>query len=165
MPHLDLLRSHLFTQGMPESMLRNLAMLARELKFEPDQIVFRARDDAYQLGLVLSGSFRVELGTAVYAVSIQTLGPGEVFGWSATLDHRYSFFQIRALERSRALCIDGAKLADACSRDAELAAEVYRRIAQVAARRVQAVERRLAEFYGTKMSDADEDPSASTSAA
>lgn len=152
---------------MSEPMLKKLGSLVKELRFEPDQVVFRARDESYEFCLITTGSFRVELGTPVYTVLIQTLGPGEVFGWSALLDHRYSFFQVRAQERSRALCLDGSKLAEACGRDPKLAAEIYRRIAQTAAKRIQAIEHRLVEFCGTRTRDpraSEVDPSASSAA-
>jgi CRP-like cAMP-binding protein len=164
---IDQLKNHPFIQGMSEPMIRKLALFAREVRFEPDQVVFRAGDDEYEFCLIVSGTFCVELGTPVYAVLIQTLGPEEVFGWSALLDHRYSFFQVRALEGSEALRIDGAKLREACLTDAKLGAEIYRRIAEVAARRIQAVELRLAEFFGAKsrLEARQQDPSASSSAA
>lgn len=151
---------------MSESRLRKLAAIARELRFEPDQVVFRAQDTVYQFCLITSGRFCVELGTPVFAILIQTLGPDEVFGWSALLDHRYSFFQVRALERSTAICVDSDKLEAACAKDARLAGDVYRRIAETSAKRLLAVEMRLVEFCGTgKLSNSSEADPASSSVA
>jgi len=134
---------------MSESALTTLASGARKIRIEADEVVFRTRDEAYQFCLITSGRFCVELGTPVFAVLIQTLGPDDIFGWSALLNHHYSFFQVRALERSTAICLDTATLTEACLKDPKLAGDVYRRIADVAVKRLQAVELRLVEFCGT----------------
>ncbi|MCW5978034.1 MAG: cyclic nucleotide-binding domain-containing protein [Bryobacteraceae bacterium] len=168
MPLYEHLKNHPFTLGMTEAMLRKLTSFAHETTFEPEEVVFRARDGSRQFCLITAGSFRVELGTPVYAVLIQSLGAGEVFGWSTLLDFRYRFFQVRSQERSRVICLDGARLAEVCARDPKLAALVYRGVAQVAGRRILAIELRLAEFCGAKsqaVAAHEIDPPASSSAA
>lgn len=145
----SILREHDFTRDMPEPLLEKLAALAREVTFDSDQIVFRAGERSMYFCLLLSGSVCVELSTPVYRVNIQTLAAGEAFGWSSLLDELHTVFQVRAREPSTTLCLDGHELSIACQEDAELAAEMYRRLAELMAKRVKATELCLAEFCGS----------------
>ena len=149
MPLIRILRDHPFTKGIPEPQLRKLASMAREVSFEGDEIVFRAGQRSMYFCLLLRGSACVEIRTPYYGLSIQTLVPGDAFGWSSLLDEHHIVFQVRAREPSSALFLDGEKLLAACEKDAKLAAEIYRRVAEVVAKRVKATEMKLAEFCGS----------------
>jgi CRP/FNR family cyclic AMP-dependent transcriptional regulator len=84
-----------------------------------------------------------------YAICVQTLVPGDSFGWSSLLDEHHTVFQVRAREPSSALFLDGQKLLEACRKDPKLGSEVFQRLARVVAKRVEATELRLAEFCGS----------------
>src|SRR5262249_3431571 len=142
------LRNHPFTKGFPDSALARLTCLARRVAFREDQVIFREGEQSRHFYLLLTGRVCIEISTAVFAVCIQALGPGEVFGWSTLADHSYTLFQVRAREASTALCFNGSELLEACREDAELAREIFGRLLAVAARRVAASETRLAEFCG-----------------
>jgi len=144
----DMLAEHAFTRGMPPSLIRKLAELARRVSLETDAIVFRSGEESKDFYLVVSGSLSVELSTPVYAVNIQTLEAGDAFGWSALLRDS-THFQVRAREPSVIVCLDGGRLLEACRRDPRLGAEIYRRLAEVVATRLRATEVRLLEFCGS----------------
>ncbi len=161
MPLVEVLKSHPFTAGMPESSLRKLASMARQVSLAEDEIVFRARERSENFCLLLTGSACVEIRTPYYALCVQTLGPGDAFGWSSLLDEHHTVFQVRAREASTALYIDGQKLSEACKKDPKLGCEVFSRLARVLAKRVRAIEMRLAEFCGPRsLNGADDGPEA-----
>ena len=145
----QLLKSHPFTEGMTDAAIKKLVPLARLVSFEEDEIVFRAGERSMYFCLLLAGSACVELRTPCYSITIQTLGPGDAFGWSSLLEEHHLVFQVRAREPSSALFLDGAQLTAACRKDPRLAAIVYYRLAQVVAKRVKATEVRLTEFCGS----------------
>ena len=93
----------------------------------------------------------VELRTPQFAMRVQALGPGSVFGWSALLDDHETLFQVRARERSTALQIEGAILKAHCMADPALGAEFFHRILRVVAGRVKATEICFAEMCGVKV--------------
>ena len=70
----------------------------------------------------------VELGTPLYVMRVQVLGPGNVFGWSALLDDQDTLFRVRAREHTTALQIDGATLKAHCRTDPAMGAEFLHRI-------------------------------------
>jgi CRP-like cAMP-binding protein len=134
---------------MPDSLIKKLASLAHEVEFDEDEIVFSAGERSMNFCLLYCGSAAVEIRTPYYGLCVQTLGPGDAFGWSSLLEEHHTVFQVRAREPSNAIFLDGRKLADACKKDPKLGSEVYRRLAQLVARRVRATEDRLAEFCGS----------------
>jgi len=146
---LELMKTHEFLKGLPRPSLAKLAALAREVKFERDEIILKAGQPSTSFYLLVSGSACIEVSRPVYAICIQTLGPGDAFGWSALLNEHYTVFQVRAREPVTAIVLDGPALAEICAKDAKFAAEFYRRLAELVAKRVKAVELRLAEFLGS----------------
>jgi len=145
------LRGHLFTRGLSDDQLADLAKLAAEVTFEEDEVILLDGQRSTSLYLVLAGSVVVELSTPRYAICVQSLGPGAVFGWSALLDRQDTLFQVRSREHTTALKIDGASLKARCFEDSALGAELLHRILNVVAGRVKATELRFAEMCGVKV--------------
>ncbi len=145
------LREHAFLAGLPGDQLRELSAIARSVDFEENELILMTAQQSRRFYLLLSGSVCVEFRTRAYSVRIQTLGPGEAFGWSALLDHHDTLFQVRAQERSAALYLDSDDLEALLSRDPALAAGLYRRALHLVAGRVQATETKLGELCGVKI--------------
>ena len=149
MPLVEVLRAHPFSEGMPETLVKKLASLARPVEFDEDEIVFRSGERSMNFCLLICGSAAVEIRTPYYGFCVETLGPGDAFGWSRLLDDHHTVFQVRAREPISAVFLDGKKLTEACRKDPKLGAEVYYRLARIVAKRVRATEDRLAEFCGS----------------
>lgn len=145
---LETLKSHRFTEGLPDPILSKLPALARPVAFQQDEVIFRAGERSPYLYLVLSGSVCVEIRTPFYSVCVEAVGPGEAFGWSSLLDHHDTVFQVRARESSVALCLDAEQLLATCHENPRFGFELFRRLFGVVADRVRATEARLAEFCG-----------------
>jgi len=145
------LRSHEFTSGLSEAQIASLASLATEVTFNEDELILEEGQRSTAFYLVTGGSVAVELRTPRYIVCVQALGPGQVFGWSALLDHQDTLFQVRARERTTALRLDGDALRSKCRTDTLLGTEVLQRTLHVVAGRVKATERRFAEMCGIRV--------------
>jgi CRP-like cAMP-binding protein len=146
----EVLKGHTFTAGLADRHVAKLAALAHEVSFEENEPILLAGQQSKHFYLLLSGSVCIEAGTRVCTVCVQAIGPGEAFGWSSLLDHHDTLFQVRARERSTALCLDGARLSVVFQEDPELAAELLRRVLALVAGRVQATEARLGELCGMR---------------
>ena len=151
MPQKQVLKNHAFMQGLSETQIDHLAGIATPVAFEDDEVVLvdGARSNSFYL--VLTGSVAVELRTPQFAVRVQALGPGDVFGWSSLLDDQDTLFQVRAREHTTALQMEGATLRACCKSDPALGSEVFHRILRVVAGRVKATEVRFAEMCGIKV--------------
>jgi CRP-like cAMP-binding protein len=145
------LRDHEFTHGLGDAQIAVLTAMVSEVTFEENQLILVDGQRSRCFFLVITGSVSVELRTPQYAVSVQALGPGEAFGWSALLDDHDTLFQVRAREHTTALRLDGAALKAACHRDPLLGTEVLQRALGVVAGRVRATEIRFAEMCGVRV--------------
>jgi CRP-like cAMP-binding protein len=137
--------------GLREEQIAVLASMASEVSFAEGEVILENGQRSEAFFLVLSGSVSVELCTANFCVSVQALGPGQVFGWSALLDHHDTVFQVRARENTTALRLDGEHLKAACQTDPLLGKEVLQRALAVVAGRVRATEIRFAEMCGIRV--------------
>jgi CRP-like cAMP-binding protein len=148
---LTTLRDHGFTRGLNEAQLDALAALATEVTFEADEVILVDGQRSTSFYLLTSGSVAVELRTGRFVVCVQALGTGQVFGWSALLDHQDTLFQVRAREKTTALRLNGVALQERCKSDTGLGTEILQRTLQVVAGRVKATEIRFAEMCGVKL--------------
>ena len=115
-------------------------------KFQPGQIIFREGEPANCFYLIESGEIVVELKSGNRAVHIDTLGSGDVLGWSWLFPPFAWHFQARVTQPTHAVCCDGAHLLVASEEDHEFGYELMKRISRVVIQRLQATRRRLAQL-------------------
>ncbi len=151
LPNDSLLRDHRFVRGLPPEQIETLAAHSMPVTFEENEVVLVDGHRSSAFYFLVSGSAAIELRGARYAVCVQALGPGDIFGWSALLDRQDTLFAVRARERMVALRIEGESLKTLCRSDPAFAAEILRRTLQVVAGRVRATELRFAEMCGVRV--------------
>jgi uncharacterized protein (TIGR02284 family) len=156
------LGGHAFLSGLDESQLAVLAKIAQPVEFRDQELVLQAQQRPLDFYLLLTGSVSIELNKGHFAVRIQYLGPGDAFGWSALLEHHDTLFDVRTRERCTALRFDGSALFAALREDPVLAAEFLRRTMHLMAVRMDATEKRLAEFCGVSSATTDQDSANAT---
>ena len=149
--HTQTIRKHAFVQGLGDAQIASLSELATEVRFEENELILLDGQRSAYFYLLVAGSVAVELRTPRYAVCVEALGPGQVFGWSALLEHQDTLFQVRAREGTTALRLDGGALKTKCHAEPELGTEILQRTLQVVAGRVKATERRFAEMCGIRV--------------
>jgi len=147
----SILGNHAFVQGLTVEQIKTLASLATQVAFDENQIILADREHSSAFYFLVSGSVAVELRSARYAVCVQALGPGQIFGWSALLDQQDTLFQVRAREKTTALRIEGTTLKQLCRTDPQLGTDILQRTLQVVASRVRATEERFAEMCGIRI--------------
>jgi CRP/FNR family transcriptional regulator, cyclic AMP receptor protein len=146
-----ILRQHAFVRGLSTEQVDILAAHATAVTFEENDIVLTDGQRSSGFYFLVSGSVAIELRGVRYAVCVQALSPGDVFGWSALLDDQDTLFQVRARERTVALRIEGPSLKTLCRTDPQLGSEILRRTLHVVAGRVRATELRFAEMCGVRI--------------
>lgn len=125
--------------------LAELLKGAREVEFTPGEIIFRQGEPANRFYLIQSGKVAVESSERGRVVPIETLGAGDVLGWSWLFPSFAWHFQARALETTRAIACDGAHLLVRSEEDHDFGYELMKRVAQVLIRRLQATRKQLAQ--------------------
>jgi CRP/FNR family transcriptional regulator, cyclic AMP receptor protein len=143
-----ILAEHPFTQGLGEHHLELLTGCASNIRFEPGQRIFRAGEEANQFYLVREGKLAIELfGAERGALTILTVGPGDVLGWSWLIPPYRWKFDAYALESARAIALNGKCLREKAEADHDLGYELLKRIAQVMEERLHATRLQLLNVY------------------
>ena len=136
-------------QGMSQEALELVAGCATNIRFSEGEVLFREGDDADVFYVIRHG--RVALETFVPArgaVTIETVDPGEVVGWSWLFPPYRWHFDARALELVRATVFDAACLREKCERDPAFGYDLMSRFTQVLIERLQWTRLRLLDVYG-----------------
>lgn len=143
------LETHPFLEGLSARHLQALLASAMPSRFEVGQVIFREGDLANRFYLILRGAVALETFTQTRGtLLIQTLGAGEVLGWSWLFAPFKWHFDARAIEPTEAVFFYGTRLREQCEEDHELGYELIKRAAQVMMHRLQATRRRLLVAHG-----------------
>lgn len=136
---------HPFLAGLEEGHRQAFLQGAREQTYEPGEVIFREGDPASTLYLIESGRVALESGATACPTLIQTLGDGDVLGWSWLFPPFAWHFQARATEPTRVICCDGGHLLVQAEENPAFGYAVMRRFSQLVIQRLQATRRKLAQ--------------------
>lgn len=144
------LAEHPFLQGIDEKHLQLLVGCASNARFDTGQFLFREGEEANQFFIIRHGRVAIEIFTAERGpITVQTLGEGEVLGWSWLIPPYQWHFDARAVELTRALALDGKCLRTKCEDDHHLGYELLKRFTHIIEQRMQATILQLLDVYGT----------------
>ncbi len=148
-PHLVMaLSSSWFGGGLPPDAIERLASIATIREVSPDTELFHEGQVTDSMSIVLAG--RVALRTLVPErgmVTILTVEPGDIVGWSAIVPpHRATSVGI-AIEPVSLLEFPGERLRSLLRADNALAASVYPRVLQAVSRRLAATRLQLLDLF------------------
>jgi CRP/FNR family transcriptional regulator, cyclic AMP receptor protein len=144
---LALLRHHPFVAEFEPRHVEKLAALAKAIRFERDQIIFREGDDCSEFYLIVTGLVALEIAAPGHTFRVQTLFAGDELGWSALLMGHGKHFQARTLERVDALALEGSELLAACKQDPAFGFIFMQRLLELVAQRLQATRLQLLDMY------------------
>ena len=145
----ELLSDVPFLEGLGPDRLDLLAGCAGNIHFDAGTRLFREGDEADTFYVIRHGSVAIETFVpARGALTIETIGPGEMLGWSWLFAPYRWHFDARALVPVRATGFDGACLRGKCESDPALGYELMGRFAQVLIERLQWTRLRLLDVYG-----------------
>jgi len=144
---LQALERHPFVSDFAPRDQARLAALAKEVRFAPDQVIFREGDDYSVFYLLGKGMVALELEVPGHVLRVQTLYAGDVFDWSALLPHAGKHFQARALDSVTALAIEGGDLLASFKGDPEFGLAFMLRLMGVVSERLRATRLQLLDMY------------------
>jgi CRP/FNR family transcriptional regulator, cyclic AMP receptor protein len=144
-----LLRDHKFFAGLDPEYLSLIVGCAANEVFPVGAFLFRADEPAQTFYLIREGKVALEIAAPGRgALVVQTLGEGDVAGFSWLIaPHRWEF-DGRAVEPVRAVRMDGTCLRAKFDDDPRLGYELMRRFASLTVNRLQATRLQLLDVYG-----------------
>lgn len=132
------LRRLKFFGGLSPDLISTLADCATIADFEPGELLIRAGGRPDRFYVVVSGSVAVEIDDEDRR-QVQLLGPDDVLGCSFLTPDVPWLFNLRAVEPTTAVTMDGAMVLRACDANPAVGYELMRRFIPVLALRLRAV--------------------------
>ena len=141
--------AHPLAAGLAEEAVDTLAGCATETVFETASLLISEGESADTLYLLQAGRVSVEVhGPGRGRVVLETLGPGDVVGWSSLSPPYRWQFDVRALEPVVTLAIDAVCVRARAEEDPAFGYELMRRVGSSVLRQLQATRVRLLDLYG-----------------
>ena len=135
---------HPFLAGMNRSQLALLTDCAIAVQFDKGQTIFREGEIANRFYLIETGNITLESSNGqANPVIIDTIGAGELLGWSWMFPPYTWRLTARAVEPTSAIFFYGTILREYCERDCSLGYELFKRMAPVMIKRMQAARRKM----------------------
>jgi CRP-like cAMP-binding protein len=131
--------SHAFLKGLSEQHRMRLAVGVKPFRAAPGEYLSREGESAHAFYLIQSGHVGIGIDLRKSGtVPIQTLGPGDVVGWSWLSPPYLWQFDARAIEAVQGLLFDGSWLRTQCEQDHELGYHLLKQLLLVVGSRVAA---------------------------
>ena len=138
------LAAHPFLRGMDRDQLGALAGAARDVSFPARHRLFEDGGSAARFWLIQSGHVSLDLHIPGEGpVVIETIGMGELLGWSWLFPPYKWAFGAVAATAVEAFEFDAPAVREVCAADPGLGYEFNQRVTRVLARRLQATRIRL----------------------
>jgi CRP/FNR family cyclic AMP-dependent transcriptional regulator len=142
------LAEHPFFKGLERPYIQLLAECASRVRFDAGEVIFREGEPSNLFYLIRHGKVAVETFAPNRGpITIQTLGEGQVLGWSWLIEPYRRRFDARAVELTRAIALDGECLRGQCEEDHHFGYELMKRVAHLMDQRLQATRLQLLDVY------------------
>lgn len=146
--NMAILSNHEFFNSLDNEILEFLAPSASMHALTMDEVLFRQSEYADKFYLVLSGRISVEI-PAMYgpALEIQSLGEGQILGWSWFIAPYRWDFQAKAIMDSSLLEFDGKAILARCESDTEFGYQLLKRFTVLMSERLEAARQKMMDQF------------------
>ena len=144
----DLIADAVVFAGLEPRWLELIAGCGGNEHVRAGAVLFHEGEAADRFYLIRHGAVALEVHFPSGPHVIETLGPGEVVGWSWLFKPYRWQFDARAIEPARMVAFDGACLRGKCDADHELGYQLMQRFASAMLERLQATRLQLLDVYG-----------------
>ena len=146
-----ILAQHPFLKELEPRHLKILVGCASNVRFNAGQILFHEGEEANQFYMIRQGKVAIEtLAPELGPITVQTVGEGDVLGWSWLIPPYRWRFSARAVELTRAIALDGKCLRQKSEEDHDLGYELLKRFSGIIVERLEATRLQLLDVYRTR---------------
>ena len=143
-----IIAQHPFLKDLEKKHLDLIVGCASNVRFNPDEHLFHEGDEATKFFIIRGGSVALHLHLPPKGlVTIQTMGEGEVLGWSWLFPPYRWHFDAVATELTRAIALDATCLRKKCENDHDLGYELLKRFSNILEQRLQSMRLQLLDIY------------------
>ena len=129
-----------------------LATLGRPVEFDTDAVILQEGADTAFLGLLEAGrvALRMRVPERGHRLTILTVEPGELLGWSAVVAPYRATVDAVAIAPSQIVAFDAVGLRRSLATDAALATELPPLVLETVSRRLTASWTQLLDLFGAQ---------------
>jgi len=143
-----IIAEHPFFAGLDAQYTKLLVGCASNVRFDSGVYIFKEGEEANQFFLIRRGRVALEIfAPQRKPMIVETLGEGEILGWSWLLPPYQWKLHSRAVEQTRAIALDGKCLRTKCEENHDLGYELLKRFAQIIERRLEMTRLQLMDVY------------------
>lgn len=147
-----LLAEHPFFKKLDETYLELVAGCASNVRFEAGEFIGREGGNADNFYLIRHGQVSLQVASPSRgAMVVQTLGEGDILGWSWLVPPYRWTLDVQAVTLTRAIALDGKCLRGKCEANHDLGYELLKRFTQIMMQRLETTRIQLLDIYGTHL--------------
>jgi CRP/FNR family cyclic AMP-dependent transcriptional regulator len=148
LPLEEYLSVQTFFSGLSPQSIGFLASCASEWQIEPGYILFRQSERAHQFYLIRNGSIAIEIPAITGpTLQVQSLGAGQILGWSWLIPPYKWNFQARAEVPTALLAFDGDVVLARCEEEPTFGYALLKRVASLMAERLEVARQRMMDQW------------------
>lgn len=147
-PIRDLLAQQLVLRDLEPEDIDLMAGCGHNQVFQAGTYLAREGETADRFFVVRHGKVALELHAPAGPLLIETIGAGDLVGWSWLFPPYRWTYDVEAIDQTRVVVIESACLRAKCDADPEFGYRLMKRFAQVVVDRLQATHYRLLDLYG-----------------
>lgn len=143
-----LLKQHPFFKDLHQDFIKLIVGCAANRYYQAGTFMFREGEQANEFYLIRQGLVSLEI--VVHdgeAIELDTVGPGEILGWSWLLPPYFWHSDARVLQDLRVFVLDGLCIRKKCEENHTLGYEMLKRFAQIMEKRLNATRLQLLDLY------------------
>ncbi|HYA71424.1 MAG TPA: cyclic nucleotide-binding domain-containing protein [Thermoplasmata archaeon] len=145
----DRVMRHPFFSGMDPTLVCAMAAKAEERTYDVGEMLVREGRPAEEFFLVLDGKVALEIGGADRAViTVETIGRGELLGWSWLVPPYHWRFDARATKPTQVIAIHAATARYALAAHPALAYQFLLKLLPVVGERLENTRVQLLDIHG-----------------
>jgi CRP/FNR family transcriptional regulator, cyclic AMP receptor protein len=147
----ELLQEVSFSADLPSEVLDAIAASAIVLDLPCGTVVFREGTENFNLYLLCEGSVSLEMCVpARGCIRFMSLGPGDMFGWSALLGQGQMTATATVEEDAQVIAIPSDRLLDICDTFPSVGYHLMRRMAHSLSQRLLATRLQMLDLFSTE---------------
>jgi CRP-like cAMP-binding protein len=145
---ITVLTRHEFFRGLEPRDVEFLAVHAIPRNLEPGEILFEHGQQADRFYLIREG--RITVGVPAIegpSLEVQTLGAGEILGWSWLIPPYRWNFRGQVVEAAEVVAFDGKAILERCETDPAFGYPLMKRFSSLMSERLEAARRKLMDEW------------------
>ncbi|MCP2604885.1 cyclic nucleotide-binding domain-containing protein [Candidatus Aminicenantes bacterium AH-873-B07] len=133
---------------LTDAELENIREIAKEEEYEAEERIFEEKSLAINMYLVLEGKVEIRMrgDMGVEQLTIDTVGSGEIFGWSAVTEPFTFTAAAWTGEKSKVLVLNGELLRDLFKKNNHIGYKIMMKIAAVISTRLRRLNKKFVDI-------------------